>query len=95
MSLRTFIRRFTEATGSPPGEWLVAERVEEAKRQLTTGHASIDAIAEAVGFGTPETLRHHFRRGVGVAPREYRLRFGIARQSGPPMPMAKRRHHQS
>ncbi len=83
MSPRTFIRRFTEATGSPPGEWLVAERVEEAKRQLSAGHASIDAIAGAVGLGTPDTLRHHFRRQVGIAPREYRLRFGAARQGGP------------
>ncbi|MBU8542709.1 transcriptional regulator FtrA [Roseomonas sp. CGMCC 1.13459] len=76
MSLRTFIRRFTEATGAPPGAWLVAERVEEAKRLLRASQRGIEEIAAGVGLGTPDTLRHHFRRLVGVSPREYRLRFG-------------------
>jgi AraC family transcriptional regulator, transcriptional activator FtrA len=76
MSVRTFIRRFREATGSPPGEWLIAERVEEAKRQLSTGLRGVDEIASSVGMGTPDTLRHHFRKHVGVSPREYRARFG-------------------
>ncbi|WP_439596313.1 transcriptional regulator FtrA [Falsiroseomonas sp.] len=76
MSLRTFIRRFTEATGAPPGAWLVAERVEAAKRLLSSGQHGVDEIAGLVGLGTPDTLRHHFRRLVGISPREYRLRFG-------------------
>ncbi|MBU8538411.1 transcriptional regulator FtrA [Roseomonas tokyonensis] len=76
MSLRTFIRRFTEATGAPPGAWLVAERVAEAKRLLSASPRSIEEIAACVGLGTPDTLRHHFRKLVGISPREYRLRFG-------------------
>ena len=79
MSLRTFIRRFTEATGAPPGAWLVAERIEAAKRLLSAGEMGIEEIAGRVGLGTPDTLRHHFRKQVGVSPREYRLRFGQAR----------------
>ncbi len=80
MSLRTFIRRFTEATGTPPGEWLVAERVEEAKRQMSAGRLSIDEIAGLVGMGATDTLRHHFRKRVGIGPREYRARFGGTQQ---------------
>ncbi|MCJ2037297.1 transcriptional regulator FtrA [Methylobacterium sp. J-068] len=76
MSLRTFVRRFTEATGSPPGAWLVAERVEAAKRLLGADGLTTDAIAGAVGFGSADTLRHHFRRHVGISPGEYRARFG-------------------
>jgi AraC family transcriptional activator FtrA len=82
MSLRTFIRRFTEATGSPPGEWLVAERVEAAKRRLSASQLGIDEIASSVGMGTADTLRHHFRKNVGVSPKEYRARFGKAGQNG-------------
>ena len=78
MSLRTFIRRFTEATGSPPGEWLVAERVEEAKRKLSSGQLGIDEIANSVGMGTADTLRHHFRKRVALSPKEYRSRFAKA-----------------
>jgi len=75
MSLRTFARRFTEATGSPPGEWLIAERVEEAKRLLVERRYSIDEIAVAVGMGSADTLRHHFRRRAGVSPQSYRDQF--------------------
>jgi AraC family transcriptional activator FtrA len=76
MSLRTFVRRFTEATGSSPGDWLAAERVEEAKRLLIDGRHGIDDIAAAVGLGAADTLRHHFRKRVGVSPKEYQARFG-------------------
>ena len=82
MSMRTFTRRFTEATGCPPGEWLVAERVEEAKRKLDASQLGIDEIATAVGMGSPDTLRHHFRKQVGVSPSEYRARFGATLRSG-------------
>ncbi|WP_379039545.1 transcriptional regulator FtrA [Methylobacterium marchantiae] len=75
MSLRTFVRRFTEATGSPPGEWLAAERIEEAKRLLTAGRLDIDEIAAAVGLGGADTLRHHFRKRIGISPGEFRTRF--------------------
>lgn len=76
MSLRTFVRRFVEATGSPPGEWLAAERIEEAKRLLAAGHLSVDEIAAVVGLGGADTLRHHFRRRIGISPGEFRTRFG-------------------
>lgn len=75
MSLRTFVRRFIEATGSPPGEWLTAERVEEAKRLLVGRRHGIDEIAAAIGMGSADTLRHHFRRRAGVSPQSYRDQF--------------------
>ncbi len=87
MSLRTFIRRFTEATGSPPGEWLLAERLEEAKRQLRASRVGIDEIASSVGIGTSDTLRHHFRKHVAVSPKEYRDRFGKGYQKRASMPV--------
>lgn len=75
MSLRTFVRRFREATGLPPGEWLAAERIEEAKRLLAAGRLGMDEIAVAVGLGGADTLRHHFRRRIGISPGEFRTRF--------------------
>ncbi|MER9120623.1 transcriptional regulator FtrA [Mesorhizobium sp. M0954] len=76
MSLRTFIRRFTQATGSPPGEWLVSERFEEAKQLLIGRHHSIEEIAAAVGMSSADTLRHHFRKRTGISPKEYQTQFG-------------------
>lgn len=75
MSERTFLRRFSASTGMSPGEWLVAERIEAAKQQLETADLSIEQVASAAGFGTVETLRHHFRRRLGMSPRDYRQRF--------------------
>lgn len=83
MSRRTFLRRFTEATGSPPGEWLVAERIEAAKRELIAAHRPLDDLAAATGLGTPDTLRHHFKKQVGLTPTEYRARFSQPARSPP------------
>jgi len=79
MSARTFQRRFEAATSLPPGEWLVNERVRLAQEMLERRTAtSLDDIALASGFGSPETMRHHFRRRVGVSPTTYRARFSAA-----------------
>jgi AraC family transcriptional activator FtrA len=75
MSVRTFLRRFKAATGLPPGEWLLTERLVRARELLeTTGH-SIESIADATGFGSAATLRHHFRARLGTSPAAYRTRF--------------------
>src|SRR5579871_479073 len=75
MSLRTFLRRFHEATGRSPGDWLVEERIEAAKVLLCEQFLSIETISAAVGFGSTHALRHHFRRKAGLTPTEYRSRF--------------------
>ena len=75
MSRRTFERRFREASGTGPGEWLVAMRVEAAKDLLARTDHPIEEIAYAVGFGTAHTLRHHFRRLVTQTPSQFRRAF--------------------
>ncbi|RCW27650.1 AraC family transcriptional regulator with amidase-like domain [Ciceribacter lividus] len=75
MSDRTFQRRFCDATGMAPGEWLVTERVTLAKQLLRRGTARMEEIAIAAGFGSAHTLRHHFRRKLGISPTEFRARF--------------------
>ncbi len=75
MSSRTFLRRFSEATGQAPGDWLALERLDEAKRLLRQGNESTETIASAVGYGSAHALRHQFRQRLGISPREYRARF--------------------
>lgn len=76
MSERTLIRRFHDATGTSPLDWLIGERVERCKELLETTGLGLDAIAEASGFMSQETLRRHFRRRAGVSPGAYRRAFG-------------------
>ena len=76
MSARTFQRRFREATGLAPVEWLVIERVRFAQEQLERpGRRPLARIAERCGFGSVETMRHHFRNKASVSPSSYRKRF--------------------
>lgn len=90
MSPRTFLRRFRDATGMAPGDWLTQARVEEAKRLLAETRLSSEAVAAAVGLGGADALRHHFRRRVGLSPGAWRERFaaapGRAQAAASPMP---------
>lgn len=75
MSERTFLRRFQDATGMTPGEWLLRLRIDLAKQLLEGAELALDDVAHAAGFGSLATLRHHFRRRVGVSPTAYRTQF--------------------
>jgi AraC family transcriptional regulator, transcriptional activator FtrA len=75
MSERTFIRRFEEATGMAPGEWVIATRVEAARFLLETTASTLDEIALKAGFGSTAGMRHHFRHRLGLTPSAYRARF--------------------
>lgn len=76
MSERTLLRRFEEATGSSPKQWLTRERLDRARELLEGGNLPIERIADVCGFGSADTLRHHFRRTLQVSPLRYRERFG-------------------
>jgi AraC family transcriptional regulator, transcriptional activator FtrA len=76
MSLRTFLRRFRDATGHPPGEWLLRQRLDRARELLEGARAApVEEVAGLCGFGSAATLRHHFRRRFGLGPAAYRARF--------------------
>lgn len=75
MSPRTLARRFRQATGTTPHQWLVVERVRLAQRLLETTDRSIDFIAGEAGFGTATNMRQHFKRTLAVSPGRYRTTF--------------------
>lgn len=79
MSLRTFLRRFRDATGLPPGEWLLRQRLDRARELLEAGAGQgpprLEDVAAACGFGSAAVLRLHFRRRFGTSPGAYRARF--------------------
>ena len=75
MSERTLMRKFRDTTGTSPGEWLIGERLAHARTLLEERALSVERLAAECGFGSTDTLRHHFRRRYGVSPRSYRARF--------------------
>jgi AraC family transcriptional activator FtrA len=76
MSERTLLRRFEEATGHSPKQWLTQERLARARDMLEGSDLAVEQIADACGFGSADTLRHHFRRSLQLSPARYRERFG-------------------
>ncbi|MGW5571534.1 helix-turn-helix domain-containing protein [Nocardia thailandica] len=76
MSTRTFARRFAAETGTTPVKWLTTQRVLYAKQLSEDTDHPLERIATESGFGSGALLRHHFQRQVGIAPTEYRRRFG-------------------
>lgn len=76
MSLRSFQRRFEEAAGVPPGEWIAMTRLREAQRLLETeARGDLEEIARVAGYGSAANLRHHFRTRLGISPAAYRRQF--------------------
>lgn len=73
---RTFKRRFMQATGMGPLDYVHHLRLEEAKQMLETGAASIEAIAFEVGYRDASFFNRLFRRKVLMSPAQYRRRFG-------------------
>lgn len=75
MSPRTFFRRFRQATGRTPYEWLLRERLEVAKALLELSDRSIDEIATQAGFNSADALRYHFRRVLATTPAQFVAAF--------------------
>ncbi len=75
MSRRTFTRRFRDEVGVSPGQWLVMQRLELARRLLETSDLPVDGVATRAGFGTAASLRQHLQAAIGVSPMAYRRTF--------------------
>lgn len=84
MSARTFVRHFGAETGTTPYRWLTLQRVLRAQHLLEDTSLDIEQIARETGMGTGALLRHHFRRIVGVTPKDYRATFGTRSTSAKP-----------
>lgn len=74
---RTFKRRFTNATGYPPIDYVQRLRIEDAKRRLERTDAPVDDIGWKVGYEDPSFFRRLFKRTTGLSPGVYRRRFQI------------------
>ncbi len=66
------VRAFRSAVGQSPHQYVVARRVEHARRLLTVTTLPIAEISLATGFSSQSHLTSWFRRLVGVSPAVYR-----------------------
>jgi AraC family transcriptional regulator len=69
-----FSRQFKAATGLPPHQYVILRRVERAKQLLRAGgDLSLAEIAQRAGFSDQSQFSRHFKRIVGVTPRQFRI----------------------
>ncbi|WGV26857.1 helix-turn-helix domain-containing protein [Halotia branconii] len=72
MSPYYFSRLFKQSTGLSPHQYLIAHRIQQTKRLLTTTKLSIAEIAAQAGFTDQSHLARHFKRQLGVTPSQFR-----------------------
>ena len=75
---RTFIRRFQQATGFSPSEYLQHLRIGKARELMELSNQSVDQIAWQVGYQDPGAFRRIFQKVMGLTPRDYRARFAVS-----------------
>ena len=78
---RSFKRRFQQATGMSPLEYVHTLRLEEAKQMLESSDDPVEAIANEVGYEDAGFFGRLFRRQVSLTPAQYRKRFGAMRRA--------------
>jgi AraC family transcriptional regulator len=79
LSAYHFARQFTAATGVPPHQYVIARRVERAQQLLHPDHdLALAEIAARVGFSDHSQFSYHFKRIVGLTPRQFRISARIA-----------------
>jgi transcriptional regulator GlxA family with amidase domain len=75
VSARHLTRLFREELGRTPARFVEQVRLESAQQLLERTTEPLDVVARRAGFGSVETLRRAFARGLGVTPSDYRARF--------------------
>ncbi|MBV8384284.1 MAG: helix-turn-helix transcriptional regulator [Planctomycetaceae bacterium] len=74
-----FARQFKKATGLLPYQYVILRRVERAKQLLQAQTSlSLAEVAAHAGFSDQSQFSHHFKRLVGVTPRQFRTTARIA-----------------
>ena len=72
LSAYHFARQFKAATGLPPHQYVIARRVERAKELLRERDPlPLAEVATEVGFADQSHFTRHFKRLVGVTPRQF------------------------
>ncbi|MEY8205870.1 MAG: helix-turn-helix domain-containing protein [Bermanella sp.] len=72
MSVRTFKRRFKEATGEAPMQFLQQLRLEQGKDMLRYSQKKVSEIAWALGYEDPGHFNRLFKRHFAATPARWR-----------------------
>lgn len=72
---RNFDRRFVNATGNSPLEYIQRAKVEAAKRNLETTRKNVNEVMFEVGYTDVKSFREVFKKVTGLSPLEYKVKY--------------------
>lgn len=76
-------RRFKRATGQSLHQFILQKRITAAYELLAAGVTPLAAVAARTGFADHSHLTRHFKRTLGLTPREYVRRCAEERKNLP------------
>ncbi|WP_234496158.1 helix-turn-helix domain-containing protein [Vibrio maritimus] len=66
-----FLREFKKLAGVTPYQYLVSQRLEQAKQRLSAGSVNIAVTAQELGFNDQSHLTRAFKAHFGVTPGQF------------------------
>jgi len=72
MSSSQVVRTFATLHGCTPMRWVSRIRIQQAAKLLREEDATLEDVAERVGYASPFSFSRAFKRITGVSPKEYR-----------------------
>jgi len=72
LSIEHFHELFRAATGLPPHRYLLQQRIDQAARELVQTDATMEVIADQLGFHDAFHLSKQFKRHRGMSPKAFR-----------------------
>ena len=76
MSHRQLNRRFKEATGLTPQQFMMRSRIEQACEELRETDRPLSDIAYELGFCDQSAFTAQFRKRMALTPKKYREQYG-------------------
>jgi len=74
ISERTLLRRFKDATGFTPKQYIIQLKVEKAKQSMEQGKISIEEISDDLGYSDTSNFIKIFKKIAGVTPSEFKIK---------------------
>jgi AraC-like DNA-binding protein len=81
LSRSSFAERFAHFVGQPPMQYLAQWRMQVAAGMLSTGGASVAAIAADVGYESEAAFSRAFKKLVGAPPAAWRRQHRVETQA--------------